>query len=280
MKRFLLLTILFCCGLTTYAAKLKYDSTAVSQTFETRISADFTKHFRQKITLGFSEEIRLQFFNQVAKSATGSSATAYTLNETPDYFRRSYTTLSLGYKPIDYLGINAAYTLRLLGNKDWNDPKEFIRHRATLALTGHIQANQWKFSLRERLDINCRMDSVNTDEKAPVDLRLRHRLHASYDIMGKPIRLFLNFELINTLNAPTDYLNAVTGKDYGQYLSDIRTELGVRWRLDKRNTLAFSYRFNYSNERDIDISKSAKNIRLWQEKGYGHIFAINYEFDW
>ena len=69
-------------------------------------------------------------------------------------------------------------------------------------------------------------------------------------------------------------------KYHGQYLSNINTQLGVRWRLDKRNTLAFSYRFNYSNERDIDISKSAKNIRLWQEKGYGHIFAINYEFDW
>lgn len=281
MKRFLFVTLGLACAMVLSARNsLKYDSTAVGKSFEMRMGAAFTKHFKHNISLGIEEEVRLQLYETTDYYLTDDSKIVYSLTPTPDYFRRSYTTVTLDYKPIPYFGISAGYTLKLLGDKGWSDPNEYIRHRGTIALTGQYKYHNWKFSLRERLDINGRTDSVNTLEKRKVDLRLRHRLQVAYTFNQAPLKVFLNVELINTLNRPLDYLNEVTGDNYKQYLSDVRTQLGLRWRIDKKNALLFSYKFYYGNELDIDITKKAQNLKLWHDISYTHIFCINYELDW
>ena len=281
MKRFVPIVIGFILWSgSLQAARLRYDSTSVNQAAEARLSASFTKHFKRGVTLGFAEEVRLQIFRQESKRATGTSQTAYVIQPEPEYLRRAYTTVSLGYKPVEYIGFNAAYTLMLYGNKGWTDYREFLRHRAAVAVTGQYKYLGWKFALRERLDMNFRTDSVNPDEKSWMDLRLRHRIHVSYDLPHEPWKIFLNVELINTLNCPTAYLNKVTGKDYGQYLSDIRTQIGFTRRIDRRSSLTLSYRLHYGIERDVDITHGAGHIKLWNEQTFTHILSIQYELDW
>jgi len=267
-KRIILLVACCICGahLTlSRAQELKSETTTNTHAFEMRAGAEFTKHFnRPKLSLGISEEIRARLFET---------------NATP-YFSRSYTTVQLTWHPIDYLKLETGYTLRLLGNKGWTDPNEFFRHRALFALVGQLRLGQWKLSLRERLDIDIRTDSVNLNEKNATDLKLRHRLQVDYTLRSKPLKLFASCELKNTLIAPTEYLNTVAGTSYAQYISNVRAKFGVRWRVTKRSAMDFVYRFDYGYNRDINITKSKQNIKLTHEHEYTHILSILYNFDW
>lgn len=263
MKQYLLLVAFALVSGALWADN--FDSTRVVNTAEIRAGATFTKYFDHHINLALEEEIRSQVYNSY---------------QTPAYFNRSYTSVSLSYKPITYLSMHTGYTLRLLGNHGWTDPKEFMRHRGTFALTGHYKTRDWSFSLRERLDLDGRMDSVNTNEKNVLDLRLRHRFYASYSIPGRPLKVFGAVELINTLNQPFAYVNKQLSTSYGQYLSDARLQVGVKWRLDKTNALNFSYRFAYTKDYDINITKKKGYVELYRETGFEHVIGVNYEFDW
>ena len=269
MRRFLLIVGLSVAGLllnNIHAQELKSETTTKTHAFELRFGADFTKHFnRPHLSLSLAEEIRSRL---------------YETNNSP-YFSSSYTTVQLTWHPIDYLKLETGYTLRLLGDKGWTDPNEFLRHRVLFAVVGQVRLGQWKLSLRERLDVNMRTDSVNANEKNATDLRLRHRLQVDYTFRAKPVKLYASCELKNTLIAPTTYLNSVVGAGtYSQYLSDVRARLGVRWRLTKRSSLDFIYRFDYAYNRDINLTKAKQNIELTHAYEYAHILSIIYNFDW
>lgn len=266
MKRLLGIVFVVLFVLPVWATpKLKEDTTLSAQFVELRVKADFTKDFKYGLSLSLSERISSRVF-ETDKSA---------------YFRHSYTTLSLGYEPIQYFKLDAGYTLRLLGDKGWSDPNEFLRHRAFFSLTGKIKTGNWRLSLRERVDMNCRTDSVNEHEKSAIAFELRHRIHIGYNIPGKPVQVFGNVELINTLNRPTKYLNKyISGEQFGQYICDARLQLGAKWRIDKKNSLTFSYRFDYNYDRDINITKNKGNIELTRTHTYGHVITIAYDLNW
>ncbi|MBR0295826.1 MAG: DUF2490 domain-containing protein [Paludibacteraceae bacterium] len=266
MKRLLGIIFVVLIVLPTWATpKLKEDSTSTTHFAELRVKAEFTKEFRHGVSLTIGERISSRLY-ETDKSA---------------YFRHSYTTLSLGYVPIQYLKLDAGYTLRLMGDKGWSDPNEFLRHRAFLSVTGKYKTGNWRFSLRERVDMNCRTDSVNAHEKSAIALELRHRVHIGYYIPGKPVQVFGNVELINTLNSPVKYLNTyISNEQFGQYLCDARLQLGTEWRIDKRNSLTFSYRFDYNYDRDINITKKKGNIELTRAHSFGHVISIAYDLNW
>lgn len=267
MRRLLL--ILVCLGIAVFsvnAQQLKSNDTIRTNAVDIRVGAEFHKHFnRANLTLSLNEHI---------------CARVYETDAAP-YFRRSYTTLQLMWSPIPYFKMGAGYTLRLYGDKGWSDPNEFLRHQPFVEILGQYKVGQWKLSLREKLDINCRTDSVNPDEKPQVDLTLRHRLQVEYSFFGKPVKLYANTELKNTLNRPTDYLNAADeSRNYGQYLCNVRAHFGVRWRLNKMNSLDFAYRFNYSYERDINITRNKGNVELTHMYGFTHALVLTYKLDW
>ena len=259
------------------------------------MEANFTKHFKvreQGINLYLSEAVFSRLYEQTYSQLEN------TTDKASPYFRRSYTTVGLSYAPIDYLRIGADYTLKVYGDKftaddgTVNPVNEYLRHRASVYLTGQYTIDEWKFSLREKLDANIRTDSVNTHEKPQTELILRHRLMAQYTVPGKPLKAYASVELWNTLNQPVKYLNTYAGKDkdgnatayagktFGQYLSEVRAQAGLRWRLDKMNTLGIAYRFTYGYSRDINITKSKSLIELTNAKSYGHYILVTYDLDW
>ncbi len=264
MKRLIytLLAIVSLLPATVSAQSVKSDTTTIEQVAELRFSAAYNQAFKHGFGLSLEEEVRT--------CLGGTEAAA---------FRRSYTTLAVEYEPIPYLALGMGYTLKLYGDKGWNDPAEYIRHRAFFTLTGQVKIDRWKLSLRERLLMDCRTDSVNADEKNAIDLTMRHRLQATYSLFSKPLKLHVGIEFANTLNAPTDYLNAYSTTQYGQYLSHIRPEIGVRWRIDKRNSLALAYRFDYGYKRDLNITHKKGNIEITNEKKYNHIITLSYDFN-
>ena len=120
-----------------------------------------------------------------------------------------------------------------------------------------------------------RTDSVNLLEKNKYDLVLRSKLGTEFIIPGKPVKPYLWVELINTLNAP-EYQQ----KNGHQFITDVRAQAGVKWRVSRLSSLDFFYRFTYGYERDINITKKKGYIELTEETLYMHSIGITYLLDW
>jgi len=257
-----------------------YDAVAstTEQTVQLRTGAEFTKKWDCGVRLIFVEELRFNLYDaesgtQPKKKSVVPLDTTYGAS-----FYRSYTTLSLAYAhpEFSYLKLDAGYTLRLLGNKGWSDPNAFLRHRVFFGLTGSYRIGQLvKLSLRERFLCDMRTDSVNTEEKSPYAWSLRSRLGAEFTVPGKPVKPYLWGELENTLNAP-EYQQ----KNGRQFISHIRAQAGVKWRLTKMHSMEFFYRFQYGYNRDVNITSGKGYVQLTEKTSYLHAFGVIYHLDW
>ena len=266
MKR-LLLIILLAIPTWIFATNTITESETTKVTPEAHLFATFVKSFKHNLSLTIEEEIR--------------SAPSH----------RAHTTVGLGYTPIPYLNIYAGYTLMLYGAEgakvNWSDPNKFIRHRVNAFLTGQVKLGQWNLSLREGVMLDARADKIDKREKNVVDFTLRSRLQAVYTIPNTPLGIFGKFEILNTLNAPVDYINSlsITQDDasslekYGQYISELRHELGLQWKINKKNTLSLAYRYNYIRNRDINILDSG-DAELTNKYTAKHLILLSYKLGW
>lgn len=256
MKRILFFTYLLLIPSWILAQTIVSEQTMHTQTPEAHIFATFVKSFNHGLSLTLEEEIR--------------SAPSH----------RSHTTIALGYAPIEYFNIYAGYTVKLYGNQGWTDPNKFIRHRANILFTGQVKLSQWNLSLREGVMLDARADKIDTREKNTVDFTLRSRLQAVYSIPKTPLSIVGKFEVLNTLNAPVDYINTITSaNEYGQYISELRPELGLQWKIDKKNTLSLAYRYNYIYGRDINILDSG-DVELSHSYTVKHLMLLTYKLGW
>ena len=223
---------------------------------EVHFFATFVKSFDHGLSLTFEEEIR--------------SAPSH----------RAHTTVALGYTPIPYLNIYAGYTLKLYGNQGWPDPNKYLQHRANILLTGQVKLGQWNLSLREGVMLDARAGEVDTRVKNQVDFTLRSRLQAVYSIPETPLGIVGKFEILNTLNAPVAYINQMANKSYGQYISELRPELGLQWKINKQHSLTLTYRYNYLYDRGIKIDDSTGNATLTNKYTTKHLILLAYKLGW
>ncbi len=256
-----ILSILFLIfPLVVSAQTIVSETTSHTQTPEAHLFATFVKSFKHGLSLTLEEEIR--------------SAPTH----------RSHTTIALGYQPIEYFNLYAGYTVKLYGNQGWTDPNKFIRHRANVLLTGQVKLGQWNLSLREGVMLDARADKIDTREKNVVDFTLRSRLQAVYSIPKTPLGIVAKFELLNTLNAPVKYINTImqdeaSFQDYGQYISELRPEVGLQWKINKKHSLTFAYRYNYIYGRDINILESG-DVELSHNYTAKHLILLSYKLGW
>ena len=257
--------LLLLCSISTFAWTYESEEVLTGNAAQLRFGVDFTKKWRNGIRLGVSEDLRFDVYN----SLVGPS------------FRKSYTTIDLGYRPIEYVRLDLGYTLKIFGpNSTWSDAKkadanEWIRHRLYFSVTGSYTFDYAKIFLRERAQLDMRSDSVNLLEKNRFDWCLRSRLGAEALIPGKPVKPYLWVELVNTLNAP-EYQQ----RNGHQFITSVRTQAGVKWRLTRLSSLDFFYRFTYGYDRDINITKKKGYIQLKEETLFMHSIGVNYNLDW
>ena len=241
---------------TLFAQANISEETTSKQSAEVHVIASFVKSFDHGLKLTLEEEIR----------------------SIPSH--RAHTTISLAYTPIEYLSMSAGYVLKLYGNQGWDDPNKFLRHRVNIDATGQVTLGQWKLSLRERLMLDARADEIDLREKNRVDYTLRSRLQASYSIPNQPLSIVAKVEMFNTLNAPVEYINSLSlSQQYGQYINEWRPELGLQWKVDKKNTINVAYRYNYVYSRDIDVATSG-DVALTHAYTHKHVILLTYKFDW
>ena len=229
---------------------------------ETHLFATFVKSFKHGLSLTIEEEIR--------------SAPSH----------RAHTTVGLTYVPIQYVNIYAAYTLKLYGDQGWSNVDKYLRHRANLLVTGQVKLGQWNLSLREGVMLDARCDEVDQREKNQVDFTLRSRLQAVYSIPETPLGIVGKFEILNTLNAPVSYLNETIEfrgngeKEHGQYISELRPEVGLQWKINKQHSLTLTYRYNYLYDRGISIDDNTGDVTLTNKYTTKHLMLLAYKFVW
>ena len=240
-----------------------------------RVGADFSKKWDNGVKLSLSEDLRFNLYD--VQSGITAKNVAVDTNYGPS-FNKSYTTLSLSYAhpTFTYLKADAGYTLRILGNKGYSDPNKFIRHRAFFGVTGSYKMRYAKIYLRERFLCDMRTDSINAAEKNAANWLLRSRIGADFYILSRQdVKPYIWAELENTLNVP-EYQQ----KDGRQYISHVRAQAGVNWRITRLSSLEFYYRFQYGYDRDINITKSKSNIQLTEETSFIHAFGVTYHLGW
>lgn len=233
-----------------FAQEIEIQDTTSEQFAKVHMIASFVKSFDHGLKLTLEEEMRLAL-------------------QPEQPFKRLHTTISLAYTPIKYVSFGAGYVLKLYGDKGWNDPNKFLRHRVNIDATGQVTLGQWKLSLRERLMLDARADEVNLLETNKVDYTLRSRLQAVYAIPNQPLNIVAKIELFNTLNALY----------YGQYISELRPEIGLQWKVNKKNTLNLAYRYNYKYDRKITMLDNG-NAALTHSYIHKHVMLLTYKFDW
>lgn len=263
--RLLVIGVLLLGSISTFAWNYDSEEAVTGHVAQVRFGAEFTKKWRNGLRLCVSEDLRFDAYN----SLVGPN------------FRKSYTTIDFGYRPIEYVKFDLGYTLKLLGpDSTWSDSKradanKWIRHRLYFSVTGSYTFDYAKLYLRERVQLDMRTDSVNLLEKNQFDWCLRSRLGAEALIPGKPVKPYLWVELINTLNVP-EYQQ----RNGHQFITSVRTQAGVKWRLTRLSSLDFFYRFTYGYDRDINITKKKGYIQLTEETLYMHSIGVNYNLDW
>ena len=243
-----------------------------------RMGADFTKKWNCGVRLSIAEELRFDLYDVQTGTYAKKSAAGTPLSADTTYgaaFEKSYTTINLAYHPIDYFKVDAGYTLRILGRKTNQGADEFLRHRVFFGVTGMYTMRYAKLYVRERVVCDMRTDSVNLLEKNRYQWELRSRIGAEFIVPGQPVKPYTYAELHNTLNAP-EYQRL-----YGrQYISKVRAQAGVKWRLTQKSSLDFYYRFTYGYDRDINITKTKQKIQLTEGKTYQHAIGITYHFNY
>lgn len=285
MKQFL--PILFLIMFSTGARAWNYSETmnSTSHSAQLRLGADV--HWRWKSGLGLSldEDLRFDMVNSTSLETT--AGTTKTLLG-PD-FNKSYTTLTLSYKhpQFTYLKADAGYALKLM-KKDTTAVEKIMRHRVFFGLTGSYRYENWSFSLRERFMTEIRMGDIDYHtatgcyEHNRADWYLRSKIEVAYHAVSKPVKPYIWCELVNTLNANAlqQYYAGNNPANGGhQYIRRVCTCIGVVWRLTRRSSLDFYYRFNYGYDRDINVKPKKQTIILTEERGFQHAIGIAYSFN-
>ena len=207
-------------------------------------------------------------------------------------FDKIISSVGFGYKPWKFLKLEAQYgfvnertskTDNDTGFKtiDWQ-----IRHRLNFDVTGSVRLGAVKLSLRERVRVQFRADSVNKYEHSNPEITLRSRLKGAVDLRNDRWEPYAFAEVYTTLNAPAAVVNYLNSPlKYSNYINRVRLGLGTEMKLSNSSKLDFYYmvHFNRSYEaRYKGISKDPTNdgdLKSWKlEKKCAHVIGIDYKF--
>ncbi len=267
-----LIIVLLCFSASLFAEEraLTLNDTVRSTDIQTRIGATFTKDLTPNLSVYAEEEIRITAFEK--------NLSADSLASPLCYLNRLYTTVGLDYEPIPYLELGTGYTLKVYAQKGWKDADEVLRHRVFASVSGKYQYGNWRFSLRERLVVDMRTDSVNLLEKPLTELQLRHRFHVAYANKFLRWKPYMNVTLINSLNQPSFVIEGQ--RLGGQYLQSVRLMVGTKYNFTRNSALNIFYRFDTSWDNDFNITRKRGDLEYIRGVGFTHVIGIFYEFDW
>ena len=256
MKRFLTLFAALAFAAAACAQSLPLAESSQSDV-QGRFRAGLEIPVGRKVSIKWREQLRLDDgFGSVDKIVSG---------------------LGVGYKPLPFLKLGAEYAL--VNDRDAESGWD-VRHRLNFDVTGMYRAGRVKLSLRERVRLRFRGDSVNRFEKPDPFVTLRSRLKAAYDIRHSRWEPYAYVELYTTLNAPAPVDNYKTGAfSHDNYINRVRVALGTQYKIDRRNRLDFYYMVHFDREYRARYRANKGDMKEWSLlKQCSHVFGIDYNF--
>jgi hypothetical protein len=190
----------------------------------------------------------------------------------------------LSYKVNPYLKLGGGYIFidKLKTSGAWSP-----RHRFYVDVTGGIRAGDWRFSLRERLQLTHRnADDMNVFQTNPNSLMLKSRFKVQYKGF-QSVSPYAYVELRNVFNDPacTAKYNGTTFSDYvftgytDAYVNRLRGALGLEWKLSKQHALDFTLLGDYCYDKVIDTNAEGTKLKsITFERAFNTNICIGYKF--
>ena len=285
MKRFFPFILLILCSAGAHAWEYSETMNSTSHSAQLRLGADVHWRWKSGVGLSLGEDLRFDMVNSTSLETTAGTTKSLL---GPD-FNKSHTTLTLSYKHprFTYLKADAGYTLKLM-KKDTTAVEKIMRHRVFFGLTGSYRYENWSFSLRERAMTEIRMGDIDYHtatglyEHNRADWYLRSKIEVAYHAVSKPVKPYIWCEVVNTLNAnelQQYYAGNNPANGGRQYIRRVRSCIGVVWKLTRRSSLDFYYRFNYGYDRDVNVKPKSQKIILTEERSFQHVIGVAYSFN-
>lgn len=201
------------------------------------------------------------------------------LDENMSHVERLHGTVGVSYKINDYLKTSAEYNPIMVFKTAEADQ---WRHRMAYDLTGSLKWSQFKFSLREKVQVTRKMEDKNPYQEPKWKAALKSRFKISYDFHTR-WEPYLSFELRHNLNAPDWTWDDAGNSSYGGYtdvyMDRVRAEAGVEYAFSKDHRLEVYVMYDHCYEKEYDSKRKKPELKtVWFHTGNYLTLGLAYKF--
>lgn len=161
------------------------------------------------------------------------------------------------------------------------------RHRFYVDGAVNLRAGDWRFSIKERLQLTHR-NVGNVYQNTPNSVALKSRFKVSYKGLTN-VTPYGYIELRNVFNDPSvnatwsTTSNAYSDYSFGgyndAYVNRVRGSLGAEWKLSKQHALDFFLLTDYTYDKEIDTNAEGTTLKsLTYDQGINVSLGVGYKF--
>ncbi|MCR4824339.1 MAG: DUF2490 domain-containing protein [Bacteroidales bacterium] len=198
---------------------------------------------------------------------------------------RHQFSVGLDYKFNNWLKGGLSYTFfdRYGTNAGWEP-----RHRLSGSLTFGYRLGDWRFSLRELVQVTHKTEDLNVYQETRNLVALKSRFKIQYKGFAN-VEPYAFFELRNVFNDPscsatytssTGTYSDYTFLGYGDtYLNRYRGALGLEWKISQNHAIDFYGLFDYCYDKNIDTNQEGTKLKsLTYDQKFLTTVGIGYKF--
>ena len=169
---------------------------------------------------------------------------------------RHQASLGLSYKFTDWLKGGLSYTFfdRYGATAGWEP-----RHRLSGSLTFGYRAGDWRFSLREMVQLTHKTEDLNVWQETRNQLTLKSRFKVQYKGFAN-LEPYGLLELKTLLNDPLYRSGSFAGYTHA-YITRYRGGLGLEWKVSPQHALNVYGLLDYNDTVDIDANRAGTVLK-------------------
>ena len=198
-------------------------------------------------------------------------------------FGRYQAGAGLSYKINSHFKAGAGF---LLIEKKNTSGEWKTRERFYADLTGSFNAGDWRFSLKERLQLTHR-EVNNAFQNNPNSLSLKSRFKVAYRGFSRSLTPYVYAEARNVFNDPACKAswNGTEYSDYEfkgythAYFNRLRGCLGAEYKIDRHNALDIFLLTDYCRDKNIDTNAEGTKLKsLTYDQGLNISLGLSYRY--
>ena len=246
--------------------------------------AGFAQGTVNELETDFGARVGLSLDKKIVKGLHVVADGEFRLSDNFTSLGRYQFGLGMSYKisPVFKIGAGYQFIEKLNSSSEWTP-----RHRFYADASATLKAGDWRFSLKERLQLTHR-DVNNVYQNNPNSLMLKSRFKVSYKGFSS-VTPYGYVEVRNVFNDPACSATwSTTGQTYSNYsflgytdayVNRLRGSLGLEWKLSKHHALDFYVLGDYCYDKDINTDAGGTTLKsLTYDQAFKTAFCIGYQF--